>query len=76
VLIAAVMDTFGPPAYFGSLCALTGSLGLYAMWRKGRRAAVPAGQKVRFVGAQPQAVSGEMLAGIGQNGALARDDTH
>jgi MFS family permease len=78
LLIATLMGSFGPSAYFASLAALAATLGLYAIWRKGQRAAVPSEQKFPFVTAQPQAVAGQMIADIAQHqqGSVARDDTH
>jgi MFS family permease len=64
-LIALLMEGFGPAAYFASLAVLVTTLALYALWRKGQRAAVPIERKVRFVGAQPQAVSGQLVAEAG-----------
>lgn len=63
-LIALLMEWFGPAAYFASLAVLVLALALYALWRKGRRA--PPERKVRFVGAQPQAVSGQLVAEAAQ----------
>lgn len=75
LLISMLMSAFGAVAYFGSLAVLVASLGLYAVWRKGRRAAVPADHKIPFVTAQPQAV-GHMLADVAQQRVGARDDVH
>lgn len=76
LLVAALMERFGPAAYFWSLAALVGSLALYAIWRKGRRPAVAAEHKVKFVTTQPQAASGQMIGAIVQDAAVARDDVH
>ena len=76
LLISSSMNIFGPSAYFGSLAILVAALGLYAIWRKGRRAAVLPEHKIRFVSAQPQAVSGQLMAGIAQRTSFAREDTH
>lgn len=76
LLVAALMDVFGPAAYFGTLAALVGCLALYAIWRKGRRAPVAPEHKVKFVTSQPQAASGQMVGAIVQNAAVARDDIH
>lgn len=75
LLISMLMSAFGAVAYFGSLAVLVASLGLYAVWRKGRRAAVPTDHKIPFVTAQPQAV-GHMLADVAQQRVGARDDVH
>ena len=74
VLFSLLIVAFGPAAYFGGMAALTGTLGLYALWRKGQAAPVPAGLKVPFVGAQPQAVSGQLVAEAAQDMAVARED--
>jgi MFS family permease len=70
-LIAVLMDEFGPRAYFSSLAVLVTTLALYALWRQRQRAPVPFERKARFVGAQPQAVSGQLVAEAAQGGALA-----
>ncbi|MGE0113342.1 MAG: MFS transporter [Steroidobacteraceae bacterium] len=68
VAVATLMSLWRPEAYFASLAMLTALLALYGIWRKQRRAPVPPEQKVHFVAAQPQAVSGPML--VGANEAL------
>jgi MFS family permease len=76
LLVATLMASFGPAAYFWSLAALVGCLAIYAIWRKGQRGPVEPGHKVRFVTTQPQAASGRMIGVIAHDAALARDDTH
>jgi MFS family permease len=68
----AAMQAAGPEAYFGFLAAVHAALAFYALWRKGRRAAVPSEDKARFVGAQPQAVpTGRLAAGARAAGEAA-----
>jgi MFS family permease len=55
VLAGSLMSAFGPPAYFATLAALTGSLAIFDLWRKTRRRPVPPSQKGPFIGAQPRA---------------------
>lgn len=55
VLAGSLMSAFGPPAYFATLAALTGTLAVYDLWRKIRRRPVPPSQKEPFIGAQPRA---------------------
>ena len=54
-----------------SLAGTLSSLVLYAIWRKARRAAVPGALKVPFISAQPQAVSGQMMAQVAHDAAEA-----
>lgn len=74
MIVALMMKYFGPPAYFFSLAAMLGSLVLYAVWRKIRRAAVPRDLKLPFINVQPQAVSGQMMAQVAHDAAVADDD--
>ena len=53
LLAGGLMSWFGPRAYFTTLAILTGSLLIYDVWRKSRRAAVKPADKSPFVGAQP-----------------------
>lgn len=62
VAIAALMQPFGPNAYFLGLAMLTGLLGCFGLWRKHKRAPVPAEQKTRFIPAQPQSISDPLLS--------------
>lgn len=62
VVIAALMQPFGPHAYFTGLAALMAALGIFGLWRKHKRAPVPPEQKSRFVTAQPQSVPGQLLS--------------
>jgi len=55
VLAGSLMSAFGPPAYFATLAALTGTLAIFDLWRKTRRRPVPPSQKGPFIGAQPRA---------------------
>ncbi len=73
-LVAILLEAFGPPAYFGSMAVLVTALALYTLWRKGRRAPVPVERKARFVGAQPQAVSGQLVAEAAQSVPLGREE--
>jgi MFS family permease len=76
LLVALLMDQFGPAAYFGAQSIMLSCLCAYALWRKGRRAPVPSAQKIPFVTVQPQAVSGQMMADAAHVGVLRREDTH
>jgi hypothetical protein len=74
LLFSALMQVFGPSAYFAGMAALTGGLALYAFWRKSRSAPVPIEQKVPFVSAQPQALAGQLAAEAAQEMATAREE--
>lgn len=63
-LVAWSMHVFGAPAYFYILALMIGALALYGFYRLRHHAPVPDAQKTPFVGAQPQAVAGRMLADI------------
>ncbi|HVN99471.1 MAG TPA: MFS transporter [Steroidobacteraceae bacterium] len=54
VLVTGLMSGSGPSAYFATLAALSGLLTLHCLWRKSRRAAVPATHKGPFIKTQPQ----------------------
>ena len=54
VLASSLMAAFGAAAYFATLATLSGALALHCLWRKSRREPVPAGQRGRFINAQPQ----------------------
>jgi MFS family permease len=73
-LMAVLMDAFGPPAYFGSMAVLVSALAVYTLWRKRQRAPVPVERKARFGGAQPQAVSGQLVAEAAQSVVLGREE--
>ena len=75
LLVALLMDRLGPAAYFGALSIMLSCLCAYALWRKGRRAPVPATQKIPFVNVQPQNVTGQMMADAAHVG-VGREDTH
>jgi MFS family permease len=68
VLAGGLIAAFGPPAYFGTLATLTGTLTFYDLWRKSRRRPVPAAQKGRFINVQPQGTTGQIVgyAALGQ----------
>lgn len=68
-LVATLMQSLGPASYFAFMSSLTGVLAIYGLYRKTRRAPVPADQKGPFVIAQPQAVSGEMISEIARSGS-------
>jgi MFS family permease len=74
LIVSLMMKFFGPPAYFFSLAGMLGSLVLYAVWRKIRRAAVPLDFKLPFINVQPQAVSGQMMAQVAHDAAVATAD--
>ncbi len=61
VLAGSLMAGFGPPAYYTTLAALTGTLTIYDLWRKTRREPVPAAQKGPFITVQPQGMAGRIL---------------
>jgi len=73
LLVALLMDRLGAPAYFLFLAMQLGGLALYGLHRQRRHAPVPSGKKGSFVGAQPQAAAGQMLAEIVLE-ASARDE--
>jgi MFS family permease len=54
VLGGFLMGRYQASAYFATLAALAGTLALYCMWRKTRRAAVPREQRGAFIKAQPE----------------------
>jgi MFS family permease len=64
---ATAMQTFGAGIYFAYLAVLVGGLGTYGIYRKTRRPPVPAEQKAHFVNAQPQVVSGQMIAELARS---------
>ena len=68
-LVATSMQSLGPASYFTFMSSLTGVLALYGLYRKTRRAPVPADQKGPFVIAQPQAVAGHMISDIALRGS-------
>lgn len=72
--VALLMNHFGPPAYFFTLATVVGGLAAYGLWRKSQRPPVPVAMKMPFANAQPQALTGRMLAEIAHNAAMARDD--
>jgi MFS family permease len=55
ILAGSLIAAFGPPAYFATLAALSGTLAIYDLWRKTRRRPVPPSQKGPFIRAQPRA---------------------
>jgi MFS family permease len=74
LIVSLMMKYYGPPAYFFSLAGMLGTLVLYAAWRKIRRAAVPTYFKLPFINVQPQAVSGQMMAQVAHDAAVASAD--
>jgi MFS family permease len=66
VIVSALMQPFGPAAYFSTLLTLHVLLACYTILRKGLRAPVPPADKHRFViGVQPQASpTGTVVASI------------
>jgi len=75
VIVGFLMEPFGAQAYFASLAVLAGLLALFDLWRKARRAPVPAEQKGPFLSAQPQAASGRMVAGAAEDRARAAEES-
>ena len=75
VIVGFLMEPFGARAYFASLAVLAGLLALFDLWRKARRAPVPAGQKGPFLSAQPQAASGRIVAGAAEEHARATEES-
>jgi MFS family permease len=73
MLFSLLVGALGPVAYFGTMAALTGALAGYAIWRKQRSAPVPREAKVPFVGAQPEAGAGQMVADAAKGLATARE---
>jgi MFS family permease len=73
--VSLLMARSGPDGYYFFLAATMGVLIVYALWRKGMRAAVPTEQKVPFVNAQPQAVSGQMVGEVAQHAVSERDES-
>jgi MFS family permease len=65
VLAGSLIAAFGPPAYFATLATLTGALTVYDLWRKSRRSPVPTAQKGPFINAQPQGMTGQIVASAG-----------
>jgi MFS family permease len=74
-LVALFMQWLGAASYFVFLACMTFLLAAYGIYRKTRRAPVPSEQKNPFVNAQPQAVSGQVLADIAAHPA-PRVDAH
>lgn len=57
ILMGELIAGFGPPAYFGTLAALTGVLAGFDLWRKRRQEPVPTDLKSRFIAAGPQGLA-------------------
>lgn len=64
IAVAALMQPFGPDAYFASFSVLLTVLAIFGLWRKHKRGPVASDQKVPFVEGQPQAVPGQILSGV------------
>ncbi len=54
ILGGGLMGAYQASAYFTTLATLTAALMIYCLWRKTRRASVPAGQRGSFINAQPE----------------------
>jgi MFS family permease len=63
VLLGALIGQFGPPAYFGTLAALTLGLTVFDLWRKRHSEPVPADLKGTFIAAGPQGAATQIAAG-------------
>lgn len=63
--VSAAMQRLGAGAYFASFAVMHGGFALYTLWRKGRRAAVPAAEKSPYVAAQPQTAPAGVLTPSG-----------
>ena len=63
VLLGALIGQFGPPAYFGTLAALTLGLTIFDLWRKRHSEPVPADLKGTFIAAGPQGAATQIAAG-------------
>ena len=66
LLMGSLIAAWGAAAYFATLAVLLGALTVYDIWRKFRRHAVAADHKGRFISAQPQAVTGQIVAAAGR----------
>src|SRR5690606_7158072 len=73
LVVLWTMNLYGPPAYFFNIALMLGSLVLYAVWRKIQRGAVPGPLKLPFINVQPQAVSGQMMAQVAHDAAVAEE---
>jgi MFS family permease len=62
VLVGSLIAVFGPPAYFAALAGFSLLLAVYGLWRKTRRRPIPAERKRPFVAAEPQAITGRVVA--------------
>lgn len=61
VAMGALIQGFGPRAYFAALASLTGLLTVYDLWRKIRRRARPGERRGTFISAEPQALTGQIV---------------
>jgi MFS family permease len=61
ILAGGLIAAFGPKSYFATLSTLTGCLLVYDLWRKTRRRPVPPAQKGKFITAQPQGMTNQIL---------------
>jgi MFS family permease len=64
LVVAALMQVYGPSFYFGWLALVVGGLAAYGLYRKRVLPPVPPERKGPFVSAQPQSASGQMVAEI------------
>jgi MFS family permease len=62
LIVSGVMQTAGAGGFFATAAVLHTAFAAYAAWRQRRGAPVPAGVKVRFIGAPPQAAPTGRLA--------------
>ena len=74
LLAGSLIAVFGPQAYFATLATLTGALTVYDLWRKSRRRAVHPARKGRFITAQPQGMTGQLLGNVEANSTNHQPD--
>jgi MFS family permease len=74
LLMGSLIAAWGAGAYFATLAVLLGALTMYDIWRKFRRHAVAQDHKGRFISAQPQAITGQIVAAVGRERADERPD--
>lgn len=76
LLAGSLIAVFGPQAYFATLATLTGALTFYDLWRKSRRRAVHPARKGRFITAQPQGMTGQLLGNVEANSGNHQPDVN